>query len=78
MAHSRGENDTPQRTSKKLTWPNAQMDSLGVGKLIQAVKGSKVYVMDLRTLARETVEQCKVCQQVNAYATKSKQSKRLR
>lgn len=39
-------------------------------KLIQAVK---VYVINLRFLARETVEQCKVCQQVNAYAARSKQ-----
>jgi hypothetical protein len=44
-------------------------------KLIQAVKGFKVYVMYLRFLARETVEQCKICQQVNVYAAKSKQGK---
>ena len=34
--------------------------------------------MDLRVLARDTVEQCKVCQQVNAYVAKSKQGKRPR
>jgi hypothetical protein len=46
--------------------------------LIQAVKGSNVYIMDLRVLARDSVEQCKVCQQVNAYVAKSKQGKRPR
>lgn len=40
---------------------------LGDKKLIQAVK---VYVMDLKVLARETVEQCKLSQQVNAYVSK--------
>jgi len=34
--------------------------------------------MDLRFLARETVEHCKVCQQVSAYGAKSKQGKRPR
>ena len=47
---------------------------LGDKKLVQAVKRSK----DLRLGAREIVEQCKVCQQVNAYAVKSKQGKRPR
>jgi hypothetical protein len=41
-------------------------------KLMQAVKGSKVYVMDLRVLSRGAVEQFKVCHQVNAYADKKK------
>jgi hypothetical protein len=31
--------------------------------------------MNLRFGAREIVEQCKVCQQVNAYAAKCKQGK---
>ena len=34
--------------------------------------------MHLRLWAQEIAEQCKVCQQVNAYAAKSKQGKRLR
>ena len=51
---------------------------LGDKKLIQAVKGPKVYITDLRSWAKEVVEQCKVCQQVNAYAAKSKQGKRPR
>lgn len=51
------------------------MTHLGDEKFIQAIKGSKIYVMDLRFLARETVEQSKVCQQINAYAAKSKQGK---
>jgi hypothetical protein len=51
---------------------------LGHKKLIQAVKGSKVYIMDLGVLAREAVEQYKACQQVNAYAAKSKQGNRPR
>ena len=42
---------------------------LGHKKIIQAVKRSKIYVMD-------PVEQCEVCQQVNAYA--AKQGKRPR
>jgi hypothetical protein len=46
--------------------------------LVQAVKGSKVYIMDLRFWAREIVKQCKVCHQVNANAAKSKQGKRSR
>lgn len=37
-----------------------------------------MYVMDLRFLARQTVEQCKVYQQVDAYAAKNKQGKRPR
>ena len=40
-------------------------------KLIQAVKLSKVHVINF-------VEQCKLCQQVNAHAGKSKQGKRPR
>ena len=47
-------------------------------KLAQAVKGSKVYIMDLRFWVREIVEQQKVCQQVNPYVAKSKQGKRPR
>jgi transposase InsO family protein len=47
-------------------------------KLIQAVKGSKVCVIDLRVLVRDIVEQCTVCQQMNAYVAKSKQGKRPR
>jgi transposase InsO family protein len=47
-------------------------------KLVQAVKGSQVYIMDLRFWVRELVEQCKVCQQVNVYVAKSKQGKRTR
>jgi hypothetical protein len=51
---------------------------LGDKKLIQAVKGSKVYIVDLRFWIREIVEHCKVCQKGNAYVAKSKQSKRPR
>ena len=50
---------------------------LGDKKLVQAVKGLKVYILDLRFWARK-IEQYKVCQQVNAYAAKSKQGKRPR
>jgi hypothetical protein len=35
---------------------------LGDKKLVQAVKGSKVYIMDLGFWAREIVEWCNVCQ----------------
>ena len=51
---------------------------LGDKKLVQAVKGSKVYIMDLRFWAIETVEQYKVYQQVNDYVAKSNQGKRPR
>ena len=51
---------------------------LGSKKLVQVGKGPKVYIIDLRFWAREIVEQCKVCQQVNAYAAKNKQGKRSR
>ena len=50
---------------------------LGDKKLVQAVKGPKIYIIDLRFWARE-IEQYKVGQQVNAYAAKSKQGKRPR
>ena len=40
---------------------------LGDKKLVQAVKGSKVYIKDFIFWARDIVQQCKVCQQVNAY-----------
>jgi hypothetical protein len=43
---------------------------LGDKKLVQAVKGSKLYIMDLRFWDREIVEQCKLWQQVNTYARK--------
>ena len=77
MAHTRRENYTPQKTSKRLTRPNAhRWTYLGDKKLVQAVKGSEVYIMDLMFWAREIVKQCKVCHQVNANAAKSKQGKR--
>jgi hypothetical protein len=47
-------------------------------KLVHAVKGSKVYIMDLWLWDRKIVEQYEVFQQVNAYAVKSKQGKRHR
>jgi hypothetical protein len=46
---------------------------LGDKKLIQAVKGPKSYVMDLRFLARYTVEHYKLFHQVNAYPAKRNQ-----
>ena len=46
--------------------------------LVQEVKGPKVYIIDHMFWAREIVEQCKLCHQVNAYAAKSKQGKRPR
>ena len=51
---------------------------LGDKKFFQALKGSKIYVMDLRFGARKIVEQYKVPQQVNAYVAKSKQGKKPR
>ena len=48
---------------------------LGDKKLVQAVKRPKVYIR-LKFGAREIVKQCKLCQQVNAYAAKNKQDKR--
>ena len=55
-----------------------QWTNLGDNKLVQAVKGPKVYIIYLSFWAKEIVEQCKVCQPVNAYAAKSKQGKRPR
>ena len=68
----------PRKQAKDLLGQMHRWTHLGDKKLVQAVKGSKVYIMDLRFWAREIVEQCKVCQQVNAYAAKSKQGKRPR
>ena len=48
-----------------------QWTNLGDNKLVQAVKGPKVYIIYLSFWAKEIVEQCKVCQPVNAYAAKS-------
>ena len=77
MVHPRRENYTPQKASKRLTRPMHQWTHLEDKKLVQAVKGLKVYILDLRFWARK-IEQYKVCQQVNAYAAKSKQGKRPR
>jgi hypothetical protein len=43
---------------------------LGDKEHIQADKSFRIYVINLRFLSRETVEWCKVCQQVNAYVAK--------
>ena len=75
MAHTRRDNYIPQKASKRRTRPNAQKDSFRGKKLVQAVKGPKVYMIDLRFQVREIVEQCKVCQEVNAYAAKNRQGK---
>lgn len=66
MAHSGGTTILPREQAKDSLGQMHRWIHLGHRKLIQAVKGSKEYVMDPRLLARETVEQCKVCQQVNA------------
>jgi hypothetical protein len=66
----------PRKQAKDLLDQMHKWAHLEDKKLVQEVRGPKVYIMDLRVLARDTVEQCKVCQQVNAYVAKSKQGKR--
>ena len=73
-----GKTILPRQQAKDLLGPIHRWTHLGNKKLVQAVKGSKVYIMDLRFWARDIVEQCKVCQQVNTYVAKSKQDKRPR
>ena len=68
----------PRNRAKDLLGQMHRQTYLGEKKLVQAVKGSKVYIMELRFWAKEIVGECKVCQQVNAYAAKSKQDNRHR
>ena len=72
MARKRKKTILPRNQAKDLLGQMHRWTHLGDKKLIQAVKGHKVYITDLRSWAKEVVEQCKVCQQVNAYAAKSK------
>jgi hypothetical protein len=72
----KGKTILPRNQAKDLLGRNAQ--GIKKKKLVQEVKESKVHIMDLRFWARETVEHCNVCKQVNAYAAKSKQGKRPR
>jgi hypothetical protein len=48
MAHTRRENYTPQKACKDLLGQMHRWVHLGDKKLVQAVKESKVYIMDLR------------------------------
>jgi hypothetical protein len=43
--------------------------------LSKQFKGPKIYIIGLRFWARKTVEEYKVCQQVNVYAAKSQKGK---
>lgn len=76
--HKKGELYFPESKQKDLLSQMHRWIHLGGTKLVQAHKEPKVYITDLRFWAREIVEQCKVCRQINAYATKSKQGKRPR
>ena len=78
MVHTEGKTILPRKQAEDLLDQMHRWTHLGDKKLVQAVKGSKVYIMDLRFWAKEIVGECKVCQQVNAYAAKSKQGKRPR
>lgn len=46
-----------------------QWTRLGSKKLVQAVKGSQVFIINLGYLAEEVEERCQVCQQIYAYCT---------
>jgi hypothetical protein len=72
MVHTRGRTTFPRKQEKDLLGQMHRWTHLGDKKLVQAVKRSK----DLRLGAREIVEQCKVCHQMNVYVAKSKQGKR--
>jgi hypothetical protein len=67
----------PRKKAKDLLDQMHRWTHLGDKKLVQAVKRPKIYI-DLRFWGRKIVEQCKECQQVNAYAVKSKPGKRPR
>ena len=60
-----GKTILPRKQAEDLLDQMLKQTHLGDKKLIQAVKVSKVYAVDLRFLDRETVEQCKICQEVN-------------
>ena len=66
-----GKTILPRKQAEDLLDQMHRWTQLGDKKIIQAIKRSKVYVMNLE-------EQCKVCQQVSAYSAKSKQGKRPR
>jgi hypothetical protein len=55
-----GKTILPRKQAEDLLDQMHRWTHLGDKKLIQPVKGSKVYIMNLRILARETVEECKV------------------
>lgn len=73
--HTQEKTILPRKQAKDL---RGQIHPIQGIKSVQAVKGPKVYIIDFKFWAREIVEQCQVCQQVNAYAAKSKQVKRSR
>lgn len=55
-----------------------QWTQLGAKKPVQEIKGSQVFIINLRNLAEEIVERCQVCQQVNACHIKVGKGKRPR
>jgi hypothetical protein len=72
----KGKTTLPRKQAKDLLGQMHRWTHLGDKKLVQAVKKPKVYITDLRFAAKEIVEQCKVCPQVNAYVVKSKQGRK--
>ena len=74
----KGETILPRRQAVDLIKQMHQWTHLGSRKLIEAVKGSPMFVMDLRNIADDIVRQCQVCQQVSASQTKQEKGKRLR
>ena len=69
--HTQENKQTNKQTNKQSTLPKKQAKNLlvqrhrwthlGDKKLVQEVKGPKVYIIALRFWARDIVEQCKVC-----------------
>ena len=55
----------PRKQAKALLGQMYRWTHLEDKKLIQAVKGSKIYIKDLMFWDREIVAQCMACQKVN-------------
>ena len=74
----KGETILPRCQAVDLIKQMHQWTHPGSRKLTEAVKGSQMFVMDLRNIADDIVRQCQVWQQVSACKTKQEKGKRLR
>lgn len=75
MEDTEGNVILPQVQARDLLTQMHQWTHLGAKKLVQAVKGSRVFIINL---AEEIVKRCQVCQQMNACHTKVEKGKRPR